>query len=158
MSASPHAPASAPVIELSGFRRRRTWTAAGRSTTAQLLSLRQSLGYEASVEIDNLEQFTEQLDPALVVSLKRQVRRLLDREFGRLRVHRDHRNFVARHRSVDSLIAGLLRVQFHAMQVRLPEHGRDGKPLQARRVTLTWGVGQNGQEADLERLRRRGRR
>lgn len=156
MPASPREP-SASVIELASFRRSQSWAVARQRRPAELLSLRRSLSYAASVEIDKLETLSQELDARSIDALKRHVRNLLDREFGRLRVHRDNRHFVARHRSVDALIAGLLRVQFHALQYRLPACNKHGEPMAPQHLSVTWGVGQSGHEARLERLRRRGR-
>lgn len=158
MPSSTRAQQSAPVVQLSSFRVPRTRIEHGPRLAADLLSVRQSLSCEASVEIDNLDRLSDCLTPTMLASMKRRVRQMLDREFGRLRVHRHRRRFVVRHRSVDNLIAGLLRVQFHAQQIRLPETDRYGNRLDPSMISLTWGVGQSGPEAELERLRRRGRK
>ncbi len=151
---------SASIVDLAAYRSPRVLS--GRSmaprTTAELLSMRQSLSYEASVEINNLDHLLACLEPAVVNNLRLQVRRLLDREFGRLRVHRNRQNYVARHRSVETLIAGLLRVQFHARQIRLPESDCVGERVEQSSLSLTWGVGQSGHEAVQERMRRRNKK
>jgi len=145
----------APILELSRFRRRARWRDVTVGTTADLLSLRRSLTSEASIEIDDLELLLDRLDEATVATLVQRVRLLLDREFGRLRVHRSRRHFVARHRCMDTLIAGLLRAQFHAMQIALPLSDHRGERLDLATLTLTWGVGRTEREAEMERVRRR---
>jgi len=148
---------SASIVDLAAFRSPRFLSdrGIGPRSSAELLSMRQSLSYEASVEIDNLDLLCERLEPAIVNSTRLRVRRLLDREFGRLRVHRSRNNFVARHRSVEPLIAGLLRVQFYAQQIRLPETDCHGERVDPLAISVTWGVGQSGPEAASERMRRR---
>lgn len=145
---------SAQIVELAAFRSPRRRSDLASRSTAELLSLRRSLTYEASVEIDDLDALSERLEPARLTNSKLRVRRWLDREFGRLRVHRCRQRFVVRHRSVEALIAGLLRVQFHVQQIRLPETDRNGQCIDQAMLSLTWGVGQSGLEAELERLRR----
>ncbi len=148
---------SASVVDLSAFRGTGNTATSSSRASAELLSLRQSLSYEASVEIDQLDSLEQRLAPEAFVSITRRVRQLLDHEFGRLRVHRSRRHFVARHRSIDTLIAGLLRAQFYAQQIVLPETDQQGDRNEGMCVSLTWGVGQTGHEAALERVRRRQR-
>lgn len=144
--------ATASIVELSAFRRRPT-VERPRGATAELLSMRRSLGHEASVEIEGLETLAERAGEAAAARTARRLRALLDREFGSLRVHRARRRFVVRHRSSEALVAGLLRVQFHARTPGLAATGRaDGAGL-----AITWGVGRSAPEAELERLRRRRR-
>jgi len=155
MASPVRAAPTASIVELSRFRKRSPALESGFRAGAQLLSIRQTLDVEASVELDGLELLLQRFDEATVASVTMAVRQLLDREFGRLRVHRNRRQFVARHRSVDALIAGLLRVQFHAQQIRLPDTDRAGERVEPQGVSITWGVGRCGHEAELERLRRR---
>lgn len=152
------APATASIVDLAAFRRRPAPADRSRAVTAELLSLRGSLDHEASVEIDGLEALAERYDEAVLARLAQQVRGLLDREFGTLRVHRARRRFVARHRSAEALVAGLLRVQYHARAIALPTVDRHGEPVEGAALAVTWGVGRSGPEAELERLRRRRRR
>ena len=154
----PRAPVTASIVELSAFRRRPDAFDRPRRATAELLSLRRSLDHEASVEIDGLDALAERHDDAALAEAARRVRTLLDREFGFLRVHRARRRFVVRHRSSEALIAGLLRVQFHARAVRWPEVDRRGERIEPQGLAITWGVGRSAPEAELERLRRRRRR
>ncbi len=152
------APVTAPIVELSAFRRRNIERVRPRPVTAELISLRRSLGNEASVEIDGLDRLAERYDDAVLTHLARRVRALLDKEFGPLRVHRSRRRFVARHRSAEALVAGLLRVQYHARAIALPSVDRHGERVAPAEVSVTWGVGRSAPEAELERLRRRRRR
>jgi len=147
---------SAGVVELAGFRCvKKSKTIVSPTHQAELMSIRRHLSYQASVEIDNLEWIRNEFGEAFCLSLIKQVRHVLDKEFGKLRVHRYKRLFVIRHRSVEGLISSLLRMQFHAHQIELPVVNAAGKPSNAKPITLTWGVGRTTSEAEVERLRRR---
>jgi len=136
------------VVDLAGFRCQVTVNPVRSSREpASMLSMRRHLAYQASVEIDKLE--------AVQSDVAKKVRALLNREFGKLRVHRYRRLFVIRHRSVEGLISCLLRVQFHAHQLELPLVNKSGEVVQSKPITLTWGVGRTTTEAEVERLRRR---
>jgi len=145
----------APIVELSRFRRRTRWRDGAVGRSAELLSMRRALSHEASIEIDDLDTLLERLGKPHGAALVRRVRALLDHEFGRLRVHRGPRHFIARHRSIDALVAGLLRAQFHTLQFELPPPDTPIERAEPGPVTLTWGVGRSGPEAEGERLRRR---
>jgi len=156
MTSSSFRSSSASVVELAGFRTaNKPKTVVSVTHQAELLSIRRHLSYQASVEIDNLEWVRKEFGDTCCLSLVKQVRTMLDNEFGKLRVHRYKRLFVIRHRSVEGLISSLLRVQFHAHQLELPTLNRFGVPSNAKPVTLTWGVGRTTSEAEVERLRRR---
>jgi len=147
---------TACVVKLAGFRgvsKQKKVVATNRE--AELLSIRRHLSYQASVEIDNFEWVRNEFGDAFCVSLVKQVRAILNKEFGKLRVHRYKRLFVIRHRSVEGLISSLLRIQFHAHQLELPAVNVMGAPSNAKPITLTWGVGRTTTEAEVERLRRR---
>lgn len=146
---------TASVVELAAFRKRATLAERPFRATAELVSLRQSLDHEASVEIDDLDALVGRFDDSVLRVTSRRVRALLDHEFGRLRVHRNRRHYIVRHRSVEGLIAGLLRAQFHARSIELPSNDRFGERSDHSGIALTWGVGRSGPEAELERLRRR---
>jgi len=147
---------SASVVELAGFRVvNKPKTVMSASHQAELMSIRRHLSYQASVEIDNLEWLRKEFGEAFCLSLVKQVRAILDTEFGKLRVHRYKRLFIIRHRSVEGLISSLLRMQFHAHQLELPAINVLGTSSNAKPVTLTWGVGRTTTEAEVERLRRR---
>lgn len=147
---------SASVIDLAGFRCiNKSNNVLSPNHEAELMSIRRHLSYQASVEIDNLDWFHKEFGEAFCLSLVNQVRNILNKEYGKLRVHRYKRLFVIRHRSVEGLISSLLRIQFHAHQLELPMVNESGKPSNVKPVTLTWGVGRTTSEAEVERLRRR---
>ncbi|MBX2837165.1 MAG: hypothetical protein KTR35_09945 [Gammaproteobacteria bacterium] len=127
----------------------------GSNTAATTLSLRPYLPYRASVEIDELPWLQAQFGVRVRDQLVRDVRSLLNAEFGHLRVYRYRRVFVVRHRDVEELIAGLLRVQFHAYQVVLPDENVFGDQVEQTGLSLTWGAGHSTSEAEVERLKRR---
>jgi len=123
MASSSFRSSSARVVRLAGFRSvDKSKTVVSPTQNAELMSMRRHLSYQASVEIDNLEWVRKEFGNDVCISLVKQVRTILDKEFGRLRVHRYKRLFVIRHRSVEGLISSLLRMQFHAHQLELPEH------------------------------------
>lgn len=150
------------VVELAGFlgaeRRgqpRKTRRVNGVAKQADMLSMRRHLVYEASIEIDKLDWIKLEYGDTVLSDTANKVRALLNKEFGKLRVHRYRRLYVVRHRSVEGLISSLLRVQFHAHQIELPQLNVAGEFVQPKPVTLTWGVGRTTTEAEVERLRRR---
>jgi len=156
MSSTSFRSSSASVVELAGFRCvNQTKKVVLPAHEAELMSIRRHLSYQASVEIDKLEWVRKEFGEAVCFSLVKQVRVILDREFGKLRVHRYKRLFIIRHRSVEGLISSLLRMQFHAHQLELPAFNESGKPSNAKPITLIWGVGRTTSEAETERLRRR---
>lgn len=167
MTTSSPSASSTIVVELAGFRsgeKSSSLTVSGRSVArdgsskahqAEMLSMRRNLNYQASVEIDKFDGICAEYGEAYCASLIKHVRALLDKEFGKLRVHRYRRLYVIRHRSVEGLISSLLRVQFYAHQLELPQVNKVGEPSIAKPVTLTWGVGRTTTEAEVERLRRR---
>ncbi len=126
--------------------------------SAELLSMRQQLAYQASVEIDDIVLERAGLNNNERKRITDEVRALLDREFGKLRVHRYRGVFVVRHRSVEALISSLLRVQFHAHHIHLPNTAKTAAQTteqDQQSIALTWGVGKTNSEAEVERLRRR---
>lgn len=167
MPTSSQSSSSAIVVEIAGFRSVEKSSAlvlsvrstgrdgSSKAHQAEMLSMRRSLNYQASVEIDKFEGITAEYGEAYSAVLVKQVRALLDKEFGKLRVHRYRQLYVIRHRSVEGLISSLLRVQFYAHQFELPQVNKMGEPSVAKPVTLTWGVGRTNSEAEVERLRRR---
>lgn len=119
------------------------------------ISLRPYLPYRASVEIDELPWLQAQFGVRERDRFVRDTRSILNAEFGQLRVYRYRRVFVVRHRCVEELIAGLLRAQFHAYQIALPEENVFGDAIEPNGLSLTWGVGHSTSEAEVERLKRR---
>jgi len=167
MPTSSQSSSSAIVVELAGFRSVEKSSSAdatvrsmgkdrsGKVQQAEMLSMRRNLNYQASVEIDKFDRVSAEYGEAFAALLVKQIRQLLDKEFGKLRVHRYRRLYVIRHRSVEGLISSLLRVQFYAHQLELPLVNKTGVPCAAKPITLTWGVGRTNTEAEVERLRRR---
>lgn len=121
---------------------------------ATLLSIRQNLMVQATVGIDDIERTSLDLPKGEVVNLNSQLRQLLNKEFGSLRVHKHRLAFTVGHHCHESLVAGLLRVQYHAKQMETSDivceifddtHG----------VPVTWGVGETVAQADTERSKRK---
>ena len=124
------------------------------SNSADLLSIKQHLCFKSTIGITNPTSIERRYSSQVADGLMGNIRDLLDREFGHLRVHRQRRLFVVSHHCVESLIAGLLRVQFHAQQIPLPRKRNDGVASDARGVPLSWGVGETLGEAERERLQK----
>ncbi len=110
--------------------------------------LKNHLEFQASIEIDDLPWLHAQFSTNVRNDLVKSVRQILEKEFGHLRVHRYRRLFVVRHKSIESLIAGLLRAQFQTHQLGLPEINTFGDTVEQKGVSITWGVGRNGIEAE----------
>lgn len=167
MPSSNQSSSSATVVKIAGFRRGEKLSplnlsqraiyknGSSQKQNAELLSVRRHLSYQASVEIDRLEVINSDYGVQAGAALVKQVRELLNKEFGSLRVHKSRNLFVIRHRSVEGIISSLLRVQFFAHQLELPIDSVRVKPVSNRPITLTWGVGRTTTEAEVERLRRR---
>jgi len=99
MSSPPSDCPPATIVELANFRRSASKSVSlPRTSSAELLSMRQNLEYQGSVEIDDLPwlqtQFSTQFRDRVVVD----VRKLLSREFGHLRVNSFRELFVVKHR------------------------------------------------------------
>jgi hypothetical protein len=129
-----------------------------RVAGAKLFSLRQNLDYQGSIEIDDWLWLQSQFSEPVRARVEGKVRRLLNREFGRLRVSSSRGLFVVRHRSVEALVAGLLRVQFHARLIPLPRLNVFEEVVEQQGFSLTWGVGLSANDAEVDRLRRRRRK
>lgn len=124
------------------------------SSSAELLSIRQHLCFKSTIAVTDLVSIERRYSSQFADRLMGNIRDLLDREFGHLRVHRQRRLFVVSHHCVESLIAGLLRVQFHGQQIPLPR-ARDGDAVSdACGVPLSWGVGESFGEAERERVQK----
>lgn len=125
-----------------------------RPNGATLLSIRQSLMVQATVGIDDIERTSLDLPKGEVVNLNRQLRQLLNKEFGSLRVHKHRLAFAVGHHCHESLVAGLLRVQYHAKQMETSDVVCDIFD-DSHGVPVTWGVGETVAEADAERSKRK---
>ncbi|MGQ7845657.1 hypothetical protein ACUNV4_14340 [Granulosicoccus sp. 3-233] len=153
MSAQPDRSHTAQIVDMvrlldSSSRRRESCQVEQRGS-ALLLSIRQSLRYQASVGLDDMPGLQSEYPKPQLDAYLGQVRRLLDAQFGRLRVYRYRQAFIVGHHNLEGLIAGLLRVQYYARQLQLTD--RDSRPV----PSLGWGVGATVLEADNERARRR---
>lgn len=122
--------------------------------TATLLSIRQNLTYRAAVGVHNIADIRCQQPQTIVDEVLGTLRRLLSVEFGYLRVHRHNQVFIASHHCMESLIAGVLRVQFYGKQLELPRLNVRGEQLDSAGVEFSWGVGTSVHEANAERQRR----
>jgi len=153
---------SANVVELPARHKRSTQNAAvrrsqtpslvsGHSSGAQLLSVRQHLTCKASIGIAELDYIEQLYSEQVVDKLLTRVRELLHQEFGPLRVYKRRQSFAASHHCMDSLVAGLLRVQYHSRQIPLrATRGPDGVE-DVCGVPLCWGVGDTLYEAECRR-------
>jgi hypothetical protein len=134
-------------------RRKRVLTSESRDG-ATLLSIRQNLMYQATVGIDDIERTALDLPKGEVLKLNAQLRQLLNKEFGSLRVHKHRLAFTVGHHCHETLVAGLLRIQYYAKQIEttsvVSEIFDD-----TQGVPVTWGVGDSISEAETERSKRR---
>ena len=161
MSARKEEAPSAEIVDMTGFLnspcRKRVATIVEHRQNAVLLSIREKLAYKATLGINDLNNVSEHLSKQELVKLNVSVRHLLDTEFGHLRVHRHRDAFAVSHQCLESLIAGLLRVQFHARKIDLLTN----LPVPAATAAdsggtvISWGVGATFVEAESERLRRK---
>ncbi len=156
-SRSEEAP-TAEIVDMLGFLhkpgRKRIATTVEFRESATLLSIRQNLAYQATMGIDDPDNLSATLSSVELSRISSAVRQLLDAEFGHLRVHRYRQVFAVGHHCLESLIAGLLRVQFHARKIDAsalqPDEGADNTG-----TSVSWGVGDTLTEAENERMRRR---
>lgn len=158
MSGQPSPEVSADIVNLVGFldrsKRRKVVQPVESRESASLLSIRQSLVCQATVGIDNMELIKHRTSSADFDQLNAALRRLLDREFGHLRIHRHRQVFTVGHHCMEKLIAGLLRVQFFARQLVLPYAAFSNADDESTGVSISWGVGESISEAEIERLKR----
>jgi len=122
-------------------------------SSATLLSIRQCLNFKASVAVDDLAFIQSRYSPEVANKIMLQVRSFLNYEFGQLRVHKKRQKLVVQHHCLESLMAGLLRVQYHSNRIALPVSPLQGDLSNECGVFLTWGVGNSLAEAEGERLR-----
>ena len=157
MPTPPRALQSKSVVQLAKYRRadRQQQISHDGRRSNKPIPLKNYLEYQASIEIDDLPWLHAQFSNNVRNDLVKGVRKSLDQEFGNLRVYRYRRLFVVRHKSIEALIAGLLRAQFHTHQLCLPQTNVFGDAVEQKGVSITWGVGRTGLEAESERLKRR---
>ncbi|MFT5895481.1 MAG: hypothetical protein ACI8VW_002356 [bacterium] len=134
-------------------RRKRVLTSEMRDG-AILLSMRQNLMFQATVGIDDIERTLLDLPKGEVLNLNGRLRHLLNKEFGSLRVHKHRYAFTVGHQCFDTLVAGLLRVQYHAQQMETTQVASDIFD-DSQGVLITWGVGNTVSEAETERSKRK---
>jgi len=120
-------------------------------STASLVSMRQHLCYKASIGIKDLVFIEQSYSAQVGEKLMGTVRELLDTEFGYLRVYRSHQVLVVRHHCMESLVAGLLRVQFHSCQIPMPVTREGDKMSDVCGVPVSWGIGHSLAEAEAKR-------
>lgn len=121
----------------------------------KLIDFLKKLEFEASVEVDDLPWIRSQFSPRVRDQVVSSVKKVLCQEFGKKRVSRRGLLFEIQHRDVEPLIASLLRVQFYANQILLPEYNVLGERVDQNGVSVTWGVGRNTDEARRERVKKR---
>lgn len=133
--------------------RKRVVVKEGHKIGAQLLSMRQVLTCHASIGIDTIEKNEGALSRSKLNAITGPLRQLLYVEFGRHRVHRYREAFAVSHHCLETLIGGLLRVQFHARQLDV---GTSLSTDQCNEggLPVSWGVGGTIAEAENERLQR----
>jgi len=152
---------TADIVDMAGYlnrpARKRTATTSELRENASLLSIRNSLAFHATLGINDLDKLADCLSRQQLYTLDSSVRRLLDTEFGHLRVHRHRAAFAVAHHCLDSLIAGLLRVQFHLRELDLLANlpVTESVTVDGDSTLVSWGVGGSLAEAENERRRRR---
>lgn len=120
--------------------------------SATLLSVKQHLSFKASVSLAD-KAFVEQIYSRQVTDkLLQSIKQLLDREFGGLRVYHYRQLFVVNHYCMESLVAGLLRVQFHCGEIPLTAQREEHGLSDRCGIPVSWGIGQTRAEAELDRL------
>ncbi len=159
MSAQPDRSHTAQIVDmvrlLDSSSRRREFSAEEPRGSAVLLSIRQNLRHQASIGFDDIDSLQAEYPKAHLDDYHRQVRGLLDAQFGRLRVYRYRQAFSVGHHDLEALIAGLLRVQFDARQLKQSDHAVRSDQCERPRLQLGWGIGSTVPEADYERIHRR---
>ena len=158
MTGSSNSTSKAEIVDMvslldSGYRKRSN-SASNINDTAALLSIRQNLTYQAAMGVNDLAVIRSNYSYEVGNGVLASLRDLMSVEFGHLRVYRHKQVFIASHRSLEMLIAGLLRVQFHGRQLELPVTNVCGELVDnSRGVSFTWGVGTSVAEAEAERQR-----
>lgn len=122
---------------------------------AQVVPFSRATSYLAILELDDLLSYRmlySELDLQLLLG---KISTLLQREFGKGVTRREKSCFVLGHNQFESLVAGLLRVQFYANMEDLPEFNIFGEASTQEGITLTWGIGKTTDDAhdDLGRKR-----
>lgn len=121
---------------------------------ATLLSMRSTLLHHASVGIRDIDDLRANYSKVLVNTAMANVRSLLETEFGYLRVHRYRQAFAVGHHCAESLIGGLLRVQYYAHELQLPVTGEQSAGTYCYSPRILWGIGDSISEAEKRRVGR----
>ncbi len=122
---------------------------------AEVVPFTRPTTYLALLELDDLLSYKmlySELDLQLLLG---KISALLQREFGRGVVRREKNCFLLGHNQFESLVAGLLRVQFYANMEDLPEFNIFGESSTQEGITLTWGIGKTAEDAQLDLGRKR---
>lgn len=123
--------------------------------TATLLSIRQSLVHRATIGLEDIDAIRDNISGQAVDEIMESLRQLLHSEFGSQRVHRYRQALTVGHNCMETLIAGMLRVQFHSRQFELSASALGEQPREPKTPAVTWGVGDSIAEAESHRQGRR---
>lgn len=158
MTGSSNSRSTAEIVDmvslLDSAYRKRLNNAPTINETATLLSIRQNLTYQAAMGVDDIAAIRNNYSYTIANEVLASLRKLLSVEFGHLRVYRHKQIYVVSHHCLETLIAGLLRVQFHGKQLELPAVNVLEEFVGNAGVAYTWGVGMSVAEAETERQRR----
>ena len=122
---------------------------------AEILPFNRHTAHQAVLELDDLISYRmlySEIDFQLLLG---RISGLLTREFGRGVVRREKTCFKLGHNQFESLVAGLLRVQFYANMEDLPEHNIFGETSTQEGIALAWGIGKTVDDARLDLGRKR---
>lgn len=122
---------------------------------AEILPFSRQTAHLAVLELDDLIAYRmlySEIDFQLLLG---RISELLTREFGRGVARREKTCFKLGHNQFESLVAGLLRVQFYANMEDLPEHNIFGETSTQEGIALTWGIGKTVDDARLDLGRKR---
>lgn len=139
---------SAPVT------RKRYPLSLDKPETASLLSIRQHLRFKACIAVKDMQFIQAHYSPKVALRVVMHVRSLLDKEFGSLRVHRHRDLLVVNHHSLESLLAGLERVQLQSREISLRVTRERDVLSEVCGIPLNWGVGESLIDAEIQRMQR----
>ena len=124
-------------------------------TNAEILPFNRQTAHIAVLELDDLISYRMLYSEVDFQLLLGKISDLLTREFGRGVVRREKTHFKLGHDQFESLVAGLLRVQFYANMEDLPEYNIFGETSTQEGISLTWGIGETNEFARLDLGRKR---
>ena len=122
---------------------------------AEILPFSPPKAHVAVLELDDLISYRMLYSEVDFQLLLGKISDLLTREFGRGSVRRENTCFKLGHDQFESLVAGLLRVQFYANMEDLPEYNIFGETSTQEGISLTWGIGETNEFARLDLGRKR---